>query len=1254
MMNRTWLFFILSFVSFLTLKGQVLDERFEESMQLPDGWMVRSTSEDYSWGIVSYEEDPILESLTGISSGGVHAIKSTTGYSDESFGVPTPDSWLVTPEIQVKEGDVLNFMLAYNAAYNNTFVEEENKVKFEVLVSLQGTENENFTEKLISFIPIGEQHWKNYSLDLSRFAGKKIYIAFHNYGQTDSSPFLTNSLYLDNICINQEQISDLSVAAIKNPVSGCQTEQSVTAVIHNSGFPVSSFELCVQIDGGSVVTEKIEKILNHDEELEYTFRTPVILNQGKSHEIKVWTVCKQDSNAANDSMQTSVEIGEEMEFPFVMTDENAQSAFASTRSVPVAQMFYGWGYYNDEMGKGWGWTYYRNLTSYLLSDCIFLSAGEVKVKFDYKSIMELTMELYLVEQSGVYQNPIRLQLPSSEVYSSYEATVEVPEDKLYALAFKPASGYQGQVFLDHICILDSYDDVVAADITSPSFNAVLAQNSVPVTAVFRNPGKTDLKQVPVFYQFEDQEIVGGVIELLPAEGEVSFTFEGSGLDISDTGTYHLAVWADYPSDGNRENDRYEKDFVSYEAYTFPYRSSFEPSDQNENWIVYNPDRDILKWEFLQVIDGNVNYAKDQSHAAYIYSASGVEHNDWLISPAIQVKQGEMRLSYYYTTRMNSNIPGKICHLKVYVTKSPDPEEILKTQPVSVSDITNDNVLVYRQGYAGVSIPEDGVYYLAFYNDGQGHDVILDDVRFNQEEDLAMVGTSCSAETGFNLTTGEVSVQIANHGKAVMSEIPVSYTVNDKNEVVESYSGSIAPGDTVTYTFTQKADVSAVGSYVVKTRICNPGDQDTYNNSWMLPAFTHYPNATVPYSADFESDEDRSHWMAEDGWIVSGSMSSSQSAYSGFGGLYHSGACATPAGDWIFSGCIELEAGSYDVSFFYRTFLGQDNPERYGQSFEVFLGHQRNPEDMELSVYKADKVIVSTAQYEKVLVSVDIPEDGNYYIGVKCSSEVSLGCLFLDMFSIRRPVTEALELGSYKSDFEERMDEWSVYNPSAVFAQWKPVSTADGTCLETASMCYSYTDIPSNLPGLLVAPAFQLYAGDDIHIRLRYRITVDHPEELSEEELERIQLGVYMADRDIPEAYTTELISGDISDTVRTVEQQFQIEKDGIYYMGLLARGAQKALNNMVTTRFGFYSVELWNDNLSGISGPKSELSYTIENRILTTECPYALIRVYRIDGSLIESVAHTSRIDLSALDSGVYLIQFVDNGCMAAVRIYLE
>lgn len=1253
-MNRTWLFFVLSLVSFVSLNGQVLNEQFEESSQVPDRWTVRSTSEDYCWEVVSYEDDPILGELSGFDSGGNNAIKSTTGYMDEEFGIPAPDSWLVTPEVDVKAGDVLNFMLAYNAAYNNTFVDEENKVKFEVLVSSQGNDMDDFTEKLVSFVPVGEQHWNNYSLDLSKFAGQKIYIAFRNYGQTDSSPYLTNSLYIDNICINKEQVSDLSVVAIKNPVSGCQTEQPVTAILHNSGFSVSSFELCVQVDGGAVITERVETTLNHDDEMEYTFTTPVVLHQAMSHDIKVWTMCGQDTNAANNAMQTTVNIGEEMEFPFVMTDENAQSSFASTRSVPVAQMFYGWGYYNDDMGKGWGWTYYRNLTSYLLSNCIFLPAGEIKVKFDYKSITELTMELYLVEQSGVYENPVNMQLSSSDVYSSYEATVEVPEDKVYALAFKPASGYQGQVFVDNICILESYDDVMAADISSPAFNAVLAQNNVPVTAVFRNPGKTDLVQVPVFYQFGEQKIVEDVIELIPAEGEVAFTFGGDGLDISKTGTYHLAVWADYPSDGNRENDRYEKDFVSYEAQTFPYKSSFEPSDQNENWIIYNPDHDILNWEFMQVIDGNINYGKDQDHAAYIYSASGVEHNDWLISPAIQVKKGNMRLSYYYTTRMNSDVPGKSCNLKVYVTQSADPEEIIKSQPVSVSVISNDNVLVYRQGYAGVSVPEDGIYYLAFYNGGQGHDVILDDVRFNQEEDMSMIGASCSADTGFNLETGEVSVKIANHGTDAISDVPVSYKVNEQKEVVESYAGSIAPGDTVIYTFNTKADVSAVGTYVVKASICNPGDKDTYNNSWVLPAFIHYPNASAPYMADFETEEDRSYWMPGNGWIVSGAMSSSQSAYSGFGGLYHSGACASPDGDWIFSGCIELEAGTYDLSFFCRTFLGQDNADKYGQSFEVFLGHERNPESMNMSLYKVEKVTESTAQYRKVLVSADVPEDGRYYIGVKCSTEAALGCLFLDMFCLQRPLTEAMELGLYKSDFENNMDEWSVYNPSAVFAQWQPVQSADGTHLEAASMCYSYTDVPSNLPGLMVAPAFQLYAGDDINIRIRYQITVDYPEELSDEELNRIKLGVYMAGRDVPEAYTTELVSGGVSDTVRIVEQQFKVEEDGIYYMGILAHGPQKSLNNAVTTRFGIYSVELWNDKLSVGTGVKSELSYKIENRVLTADCLYSLIRVYRMDGTLIESVANTSRVDMSALDSGVYLVQFVDEGRVAAVRIYLE
>ena len=76
----------------------------------------------------------------------------------------------------------------------------------------------------------------------------------------------------------------------------------------------------------------------------------------------------------------------------------------------------------------------------------------------------------------------------------------------------------------------------------------------------------------------------------------------------------------------------------------------------------------------------------------------------------------------------------------------------------VATLTNANLLNYKQGYVSVDVQEAGNYYLAFYNDGQGHDIILDDIRFDKDEDMCMITATNSAETGFTLTENTVPLK----------------------------------------------------------------------------------------------------------------------------------------------------------------------------------------------------------------------------------------------------------------------------------------------------------------------------------------------------------------------------------------------------------------------------------------------------------------------------------------------------------------
>jgi hypothetical protein len=82
-----------------------------------------------------------------------------------------------------------------------------------------------------------------------------------------------------------------------------------------------------------------------------------------------------------------------------------------------------------------------------------------------------------------------------------------------------------------------------------------------------------------------------------------------------------------------------------------------------------------------------------------------------------------------------------------------------------------------------------------------------------------------------LTSAEtVSVKISNLSPTALSNIPVSYKINDFEAVTEIMSGSINPLSEITYNFTQKADYSTPGIYNVTANVNYSEDTVLANNS----------------------------------------------------------------------------------------------------------------------------------------------------------------------------------------------------------------------------------------------------------------------------------------------------------------------------------------------------------------------------------------------------------------------------------------
>ena len=93
-------------------------------------------------------------------------------YAQCGGGAKAADSWMITPRVTIKPGDFLKFAIADPFAYGMTHD------TLDILVSETTTEKTAFNSQMMRIIPRSSIPWKENCIDLSRFAGKSVYIAF--------------------------------------------------------------------------------------------------------------------------------------------------------------------------------------------------------------------------------------------------------------------------------------------------------------------------------------------------------------------------------------------------------------------------------------------------------------------------------------------------------------------------------------------------------------------------------------------------------------------------------------------------------------------------------------------------------------------------------------------------------------------------------------------------------------------------------------------------------------------------------------------------------------------------------------------------------------------------------------------------------------------------------------------------------------------------------------------------------------------
>jgi hypothetical protein len=280
----------------------------------------------------------------------------------------------------------------------------------------------------------------------------------------------------------------------------------------------------------------------------------------------------------------------------------------------------------------------------------------------------------------------------------------------------------------------------------------------------------------------------------------------------------------------------------------------------------------------------------------------------------------------------------------------------------------------------------------------------------------------SPVTGCQLTATEsVTVRLINPGLMPATGFDLTYTVNGGTPVTETFSGSIPPGDTVPYTFTATADLSAANTYTIVVTSAYAADSNACNDksdTAVVKNTLPIDPLTTAYTMGFEASEDFSGWVSEDNDGDGGWITTTATPLSGLVSMFKPGS-GVDDDDYLFTTCLDLSTGStYHLDFWYRNFETQ-NPCTLETVLSTSPSSANVTQVIDLSPTPSDTV-AGTHQISTFTVA----NSGTYYVGFHAFSFQATGTSSIRLDNIN------IDNGNFIGIAENKFEHISIYpNPN---------------------------------------------------------------------------------------------------------------------------------------------------------------------------------------------------------------------------------
>ena len=417
-----------------------------------------------------------------------------------------------------------------------------------------------------------------------------------------------------------------------------------------------------------------------------------------------------------------------------------------------------------------------------------------------------------------------------------------------------------------------------------------------------------------------------------------------------------------------------------------FTTSFETEDDFNAWKVYDLNNDGSTWIFSASGDPG-------SRCYYNYSGSNTG-DDWLISPAITpTADGNVLIRYHY----KGSSYGEA--MKVF-SGSAQTVEAMTNQLADYPSVLGEEYGDFAVLPVKAGVPFHVGFYC--YSPADKFRLYLRDVSVEAVDKLVDLSLTdiVAPVTEWDLTDREkVTVKVKNTGVDAVSGFNLEVAVDGAKVLTETYTGTLAAGAEMEYTFTGTIDLSTPRKlYQVTATVVHPDDIEAANNARTVEV-RHRAPATVPYSTGFEPTEDNSGIatfnLNEDSgdWGIEVGSFWLNLARTGYGCIGYNYDKEHSADDWIILEPVNVEEGYYVVRFWYS---GDDN---HNERFAMYWGNEQLPDKMTNKVVEYNPF--ARGAYEESINIVHFDRAQTVCFGFYAFSDPDENWICIDDFSIER-------------------------------------------------------------------------------------------------------------------------------------------------------------------------------------------------------------------------------------------------------------